>query len=389
VFNAIQIEKSLKVTIVWNSNCTWERRPAAALTGTIIMMPSFQTTATEFRNGPNLLPPEPIVFGRTERMQALRSRFEKVAALKMPVLVEGESGTGKDIIARMLHQRSPWMSGVFVKVRCSCIPDSFDDLLESSAGVVACGPQAAPDPVQLACHGTLFLDEISETNAALQTKLLRLLQEGQLCSINLKRCKVNLRVICATNCGLEDAAERGSFRRDLLYRINVLTLRVPPLRERMIDIPDFVNYFLHLFSNTYNCQAKRLSRSMLESLLGHSWPGNIRELENLMKRYVLFGCEEAFCNALVGHAHKQIAPELSAPGAVPLKELTKNAVRELEREAILRVLQENHWNRKRAACALNISYRALLYKLKDAQIASRPSPSGQLALGLAANKAVV
>jgi len=108
-----------------------------------------------------------------------------------------------------------------------------------------------------------------------------------------------------------------------------------------------------------------------------------------MKRYVLFGCEEAFCNELVGHARKQITPELSASGAIPLKELTRNAVRELEREAILRVLQANHWNRKRAACALNISYRALLYKLKDAQIASHPSPSRQLALELAANKAAV
>ena len=364
-------------------------RPTAGLAGMIAMKPTFQTTTTEFRNGPNQLPPEPIVFGRTERMQALRNRVEKVAALNMPVLVEGESGTGKDILARMLHQRSPWMSGVFVKVRCSCIPDSFDDLLESSAEVVACGTQAAPDQVRLGCYGTLFLDEISETNAALQTKLLRLLQEGQFCTINLKRCKLKLRVICATNCGLEDAAERGSFRRDLLYRINVLTLRVPPLRERIEDIPDFVNYFLELFSSTYNCQAKRLSRGMLQSLLSYSWPGNIRELENLMKRYVLFGCEEAFCNELVGHARKQITPELSASGAIPLKELTRNAVRELEREAILRVLQANHWNRKRAACALNISYRALLYKLKDAQIASRPSPSRQFALELAANKAAV
>src|SRR5579864_6140411 len=326
-----------------------------------LMMPVPHTTITDSRREPNQLPPESILFGRSECMRALRNRFERVAALEMPVLIEGESGTGKDIIARMLHERAPWMAGVFVKVRCSSIPDSFDDLLEYSGADVKGISHSVSERGRFDCYGTLFLDEISETNATLQMKLLRLLQEGQFCTINLKRCKLNLRVICATNCGLEDAAERGGFRRDLLYRINVLTLRVPPLRERIEDIPDFVNYFLELFSSTYNCQAKRLSRGMLQSLLSYSWPGNIRELENLMKRYVLFGCEEAFCNELVGHARKQITPELSASGAIPLKELTRNAVRELEREAILRVLQANHWNRKRAACALNISYRALLY----------------------------
>lgn len=346
------------------------------------MTSSFPTNTGQLRYGQNDLPPEPIVFGRSERMQALRSRLERVAGVDMPVLIEGESGTGKDIVARILHQRSPWTSGVFVKVRCSCIPDSFDDLLESSDSVVVGGRQAA-DQVQLGSYGTLFLDEISETNAALQTKLLRLLQEGQFCSINLKRCKLNLRLICATNCGLEDAAERGSFRRDLLYRINVLTMRVPPLRERTVDIPDLVNYFLDLFNSGYNCNAKRLSPRMLQSLLSYSWPGNIRELENLMKRYVLFGCEEAVCNELVGGARRQTMPDLSAPGTVSfsLKQLTKNAVREVEREAILRVLQANHWNRKRAAGVLNISYRALLYKLKDAgmtsESASKKSPGGK------------
>ena len=330
------------------------------------MATSFASSAAAVHPQTDQSLPDSIVFGRTAQMQALRSRIERAAALDMPVLIEGECGAGKEIIARMLHRQSPWASGVFVRARCSSIPDGFDDLLDSSAGVIGTASEAAADRTQTACYGTLFLDEISESSAALQTKLLRLLQEGQFCRINLKRCKLDLRLVCATNCGLEDAAERGAFRRDLLYRINVLTLRVPALRARIVDIPILVNYFLDRFSNTYNCQAKRPARRMLQTLLSYSWPGNIRELENLMKRYVLFGGEESVCEELIAHEQKNPVQEFSEPGAVSLKEITRKAVRELERDAILKVLQANHWNRKRAACVLNISYRALLYKLKDA-----------------------
>src|SRR5689334_13566194 len=351
-------------------------------------MPTLQASAAELTHDRNQLPPESIVFGRTEHMQALRNRFERVVALDMPVLVEGENGTGKDVLAQMLHQRSPWTSGVFVKVRCSCIPDTLDDLFASSE-VGACESQAAVRRAESSCYGTLFLDEISETSAALQTKLLRLLQEGQLCSVNLKRCKLNLRLICATSCGLEEAAARGSFRRDLLYRINVLTLRVPPLRDRIVDIPDLARYFLELFNSAYECKAKYLSRSMLRSLLSYSWPGNIRELENFMKRYVLFGCEETVSNELVDEGRKQREPEIPERNAVSLKEITKKAVRELEREAILKVLHANHWNRKRAACQLNISYRALLYKLKDAGMAGVPAKVSRLTARSAANSAAM
>jgi two-component system, NtrC family, response regulator AtoC len=341
------------------------------------MTTTFHTpTNTSSRHQPDQLPPESIVFGGTTHMQALRHRFEKVAALDIPVVIEGESGTGKDILARLLHQRSPWMSGVFVKVRCSSIPDSFEGLLESSTEVAEAVSQCIHHRVPLGCHGTLFLDEISETKPALQTKLLRLLQEGQFCSINLQRCRLNLRVICSTNCGLEEAAVQGGFRRDLLYRINALTMRVPPLRERTVDIPDLVHYFLNLFTSAYNCEAKQPSTAMLQSFLRYSWPGNIRELENLMRRYVVFGCEETVCDELLERPAKQNAQQLSSPGAVSLKELTKNTVRELEREAILKALQENRWSRKRAACVLNISYRSLLYKLKDAGIGSAPRSSG-------------
>lgn len=341
-------------------------------------MATSSQTASAFSQKPNQIPPESIVFGRTEYMHTLRAQMERAAALDVPVLLKGESGTGKDIIARMLHQHSPWMSGVFVRVRCSCIPERFDDLLKPSADVLPRVVQAAHHRRQIACHGTLFLDEVSETTPALQTKLLKLLQEGQFCSISFKRFRLNLRLVCATNSALEDAAEQGRFRRDLLYRINVVTLRVPPLRERVVDIPEILNYLLDLFSCTYRCEPRRPSAQMLQSLLKYSWPGNIRELENFVKRYVLFGCQEAMCDELASNAHRPATPELLEPGAVSLKEITRKAVRELEREAILKVLQANKWNRKRAASVLNISYRSLLYKLKETGMGSASSVSSRM-----------
>jgi two-component system response regulator AtoC len=263
------------------------------------------------------------------------------------------------------------MSGVFIKVRCSSIPDSIDALLESSA--VELRAQATTDQAPLAYYGTLFLDEISEVNPALQATLLRLLQEGHFCSINLKQCKLRLRLVCATTCVLEQAAERGSFRRDLLYRLNALTLRVLPLRQRVIDLPELVSYFLAQFSQPCDSATKPLPASLMHCFLSYSWPGNIRELENLMKRYVLFGCDEAVCRELLEGYGRSTSLESSGQSAVSLKELTRNAVREVERDAILKVLEANHWNRRRAACALNISYRALLYKLKDTGMAAAPA----------------
>ena len=314
-------------------------------------------------------------------MQSLRARLDKVVALDVPVLVEGESGTGKDVLARMLHDRSPWTSGIFVKIRCSSISDTLADFLGSAAtGDLSAYADCPPHP----CYGTLFLDEITDSSCALQSRLLRLLQEGQLCSVNLQQYTLNLRLVCAANSDWEKAPALGSFRRELPPRIKVLTLRVPPLRERMVDIPDLANYFVERFSDFYHCSPKPLSRELLHSLLSYSWPENIRELENLMRRYVLFGCEESLCEELTIRSHKCALPEQSESGAVSLKELTRNAVREVERDAIFKVLEANCWNRRRAAIALKISYRALLYKLKAAGMSSSRVTTN----GLAPEKAV-
>jgi two-component system response regulator AtoC len=223
----------------------------------------------------------------------------------------------------------------------------------------------------MAHRGTLFLDEISELDSALQSKLLQLLQDGQFCRIGAQEDKkVEVRVVCATNRQLEQEIATGSFRQDLFYRINVVNLHMPPLRERAADIPALVEYFLDYYNRKYNCRTRELSDELKAMLQKYHWPGNIRELENLIKRYVILGTEEAIASDLVSQQRDVFNPEISFDGPISLKKLTRQAVRELERKVILKVLQANHWNRKQSARALSISYRALLYKIRDTGLPS-------------------
>src|ERR1700739_4099848 len=314
------------------------------------------------------IPPEAVVFGQSELMQALRSRLDKVASANVPVLIHGESGTGKDIIARLVHSRSPWRSGPFVKVNCPAIPGTLleSELRGDERAAFTGAYGSKPGRVEMAHRGTLFLDEISELDMALQSKLLQLLQDGQFCRIGAQEDKkVEVRVVCATNRKLEQEVDNGTFRQDLFYRINVVNLHLPPLRERRADIEDLTNYFLDYYNRKYNCRARALSGELMAILQKYHWPGNIRELENLVKRYVILGSEEVIRRELVRREQEYFNPDLNFEGPISLKKLTRQAVRELERKVILKVLQANHWNRKQSARALNISYRALLYKIRD------------------------
>ena len=315
------------------------------------------------------IPPDAVVFGRSEVMQAVRERLDKVASANVPVLIQGESGTGKDIIARMIHGLSPWKSGPFVKVNCPAIPGTLleSELFGYEKGAFTGAYGAKPGRVELAHRGTLFLDEISELDLALQSKLLQLLQDGQFCRIGAQEDKrVEVRVVCATNRQLEVEIENGTFRQDLFYRINVVNIHMPPLRERRGDIEDLANYFLEYYNRKYNCRARALSGDLMAVLQKYHWPGNIRELENLVKRYVILGTEEVISSDLVSREQEYLNHDINLDGPISLKKLTRQAVRELERKVILKVLQANHWNRKQAALALSISYRALLYKIRDA-----------------------
>ncbi|MGA8431756.1 MAG: sigma-54 dependent transcriptional regulator [Candidatus Sulfotelmatobacter sp.] len=319
------------------------------------------------------MPPEAVVFGRTEIMQSLRERLLKLAGANVPVLIEGESGTGKDIIARMIHAASPWKTGPWVKVNCPAIPGTLleSELFGYEKGAFTGAYGMKPGRVEMAHRGTLFLDEISELDMALQSKLLQLLQDGQFCRIGAQEDKkVEVRVVCATNRKLDVEIENGTFRADLYYRINVVNLQMPPLRERAADIPDLVSYFLEYHNRKYNCRAKPLSNELMAVLRKYHWPGNIRELENLIKRYVILGTEDVIAGDLAPRQPDFFNAEIPLDGQLSLKKLTRQAVLELERKVILKVLQNHHWNRKQSAKTLGISYRALLYKIRDAGLPS-------------------
>ena len=322
-------------------------------------------------------PPESVVFGGTETMRALRERLAKIAGANVPVLIQGESGTGKDIIARMIHSSSPWRTGPWVKVNCPAIPGTLleSELFGYEKGAFTGAYGTKPGRVEMAHRGTLFLDEISELDMALQSKLLQLLQDGQFCRIGAQEDKkVEVRVVCATNRKLEEEIAAGNFRADLFYRINVVNLYLPPLRERASDVPQLISYFLEYYNRKFNARANPPSADLMNALKKYHWPGNVRELENLMKRYVILGAEEAIAGDLRPHEQDFFSADISVDGPISLKKITRQAVRELERKIILKVLQHHHWNRKSAARAMNISYRALLYKIRDAGLPSNRAP---------------
>jgi len=328
---------------------------------------------TSFQQSLGEVPPDEIIFGHSEAVQAIRAQLARVAAANVPVLITGESGTGKDIIARLIHGLSPWKVGPFVKVNCPAIPGTLleSELFGYEKGAFTGAFGAKPGRVEMAYRGTLFLDEISELDMSLQSKLLQLLQDGQFCRIGAQEDKkVEVRVVCATNRDLQAEIENGTFRQDLFYRINVVNLRMPSLRERRTDIEDLCKYFLEYYNRKFNCKARPISTEVLAVLQKYHWPGNIRELENLIKRYVILGNEEAITGDLVHREPDFLNPDISFDGPISLKKLTRQAVRELERKVILKVLQMHHWNRKQAARTLGISYRALLYKIRDAGLPS-------------------
>src|SRR5713226_1324523 len=278
------------------------------------------------------IPPEAVVFGESDTMQALRTRMDKVAGANVPVQINGESGTGKDIIARMIHNLSPWKSGPFVKVNCPAIPGTLleSELFGYEKGAFTGAYGTKPGRVEMAHRGTLFLDEISELDLALQSKLLQLLQDGQFCRIGAQEDKkVEVRVVCATNRKLEEEIASGAFRADLFYRINVVNLHMPSLRDRASDIPQLVSYFLEYYNRKFNARALPLSNEVMGVLQKYHWPGNIRELENLMKRYVILGTEESISGDLRPHEPDFFSADISVEGPISLKKITRQAVREL------------------------------------------------------------
>lgn len=322
------------------------------------------------------LPPEHIYFGSASAMQSVRQRMERAAGLNVPILVLGESGTGKEVLARFIHARSPWRHGPFVKVNCPAIPGTLieSELFGFQKGAFTGAIAAKPGRMEMAQDGTLFLDEIAELDASLQAKLLHVLQDGHFTRIgDHEEKKMDARVICATNRHLQHEIEIGRFRSDLFYRINVISITLPPLRERREDIPYLIEYLRQLFNQRFKRDAAPLSRETIQFLQQREWPGNVRELENCLQRYVILGSEDAFYSEREEKKPITFSYETSPDGNIPLKRIAQQVTRKMEKDLILKVLQANHWNRRKTAEVLKISYRALLYKVRQAGLpAKRP-----------------
>jgi two-component system, NtrC family, response regulator AtoC len=334
-------------------------------------------------SGADEIPPDDVVFGKSPAMDAIRRRVDKIAGADIPVLIRGESGTGKELIARMIHRRSTRAAAPFVKVNCPAIPDTLleSELFGYEKGSFTGAFGSKPGRVEMAHGGTLFLDEIAELTPELQAKLLQLLQDGQFWRIGgCENTTVDVRIICATNRSLEKEMENGRFRRDLFYRVNVVALDLPPLRERKEDLSALMQYFLLSHSRRHNTQVNPPSQFVVRLVHKHHWPGNIRELSNLVERYSILGTEESVTSELLGamsggHAG---ATALVSGKPIELKSVTRRTVQQMERKIILRALIAHRWNRKGAARDLKISYRALLYKIREAGLPSRRPSSNTL-----------
>lgn len=292
--------------------------------------------------------------GASSSIRILDHIVDEIAPTDIPVLIEGESGTGKEVLALRVHQLSKRCHEPFLKVVCATLAPEFLDELSRvrSNGASADGPWRA---------GTIFLDEISELRPDCQPRLLHLLPNGDALP---QKGQLEARLISATSRDLEGEIRSERFREELFYRLNGVCLRLPPLRQRREDIARLADFFLNKYSAQFGRPKPSLSSKTLRLLADYSWPGNIRQLENVMKKIVALGDEQlAFADlpALAIETHSSPKPL----DRVPLKQAVRAASRETEKELILKTLERTRWNRKRAALELQISYKALLYKLKQ------------------------
>ena len=334
----------------------------------------------EPHNSAMRLVPERLIFGRSSAMQEVRKSVHGVADTSVPVLLTGEPGTGKEVIGREIHRLSPWRSGPFIRF-LSGDPIATLSNIGSKANH-ALRPRDASSPSSDA-GGTLFVREVSELAPSLQAKLLELFQDGSPTkagheSVSAERA----RVICSSTANLEDKVASGDFRLDLFYRINVVTISLPPLRDRKEDVPDLVEYFFELSSREANCSCPHIPQDLLELFYHHDWLGNIRELENCVRIFVNTGGNAALTEAFLSKGSKanlQDKTNLHLNNPVPLKTFKRQLIEQAERDLILRVLHQQRWNRKEAAKMLQVSYQTLLHKLKQVGLSGRGRPRSESA----------
>ena len=348
--------------------------------------------------------PYAMLFGDGERMLWVRDLIERASDTDVTILILGESGTGKELVARAIHERSPRRANPFVKVNCAALPTELleSELFGFEKGAFTGALQHKAGKFEFANQGTMFLDEVGEMSSPLQAKLLQVLQDGEFSRLGGKNdIRVDVRIIAATNIDLETAVADGRFREDLYFRLNVVPIHLPPLRERREEIPFLTEHFLKKYSAQYNRPMTGVSADVERLFMSYDWPGNVRQLENMINRRVVLGSETSLLAELQQAASRvafraqiatapvpppsvvprpspaPIAPVVenlvplgaaaatSAPGYVSLKEISRTAARAAERELILSTLTRTHWSRKEAAGILGVSYKSLLYKIKE------------------------
>ena len=338
-----------------------------------------------------------VLLARNEKMREVLDLIDRVADTDVTVLIRGESGTGKELVARGIHGCSPRRDKPFVKVNCAALPSELleSELFGFERGAFTGAIQQKPGKFEFANHGTMFLDEISEMHAPLQSKLMQVLQDGEFARLGGRNdVRVDVRIVAATNRDLETAVADGHFREDLFFRLNVVCITLPPLRQRRDEIPELTQLFLRQYSEHYNKPALSLATDTMTLFSEYPWPGNVRELENLVRRAVILGSDSSIRRELAEAIANRTCrsspiPALQTPSTPPappppptpsvadgappvltgsLKDIARQAARGAERELIFRTLQQTRWNRREAAEILGISYKALLYKIKEAEL---------------------
>ena len=325
----------------------------------------------------------------SEKMTRIREILEQVADADVTVLISGDSGVGKEVVALTLHELSNRKNRRFVKVNCAALPEQLleSELFGYERGAFTGASSRKAGKFELAHQGSMFLDEIAEMSPPLQAKLLQVLQDGEFSRLGgHEDVRVDVRMIAATNRNLEEMVGKGGFREDLYYRLNVVNICVPPLRERVEEIPVLADYFLRQYSRKYRREVQSISDQLMRGFLAYSWPGNVRELENMVKRIVVLQSEDAIAEEIFGASgslsslgppkssasslERMVDQEIEEGGEqIALREIGRRAAREAEREALQRVLYQTNWNRKKAAKILEVSYKTLLQKIKECGLA--------------------
>jgi two-component system response regulator AtoC len=312
-----------------------------------------------------------IIFSNSFKMNRIKAIIDEIAKTDITVLIKGESGTGKDLIAQTIHLDSQRKEKPFIKVNCAAIPKGLleSELFGFEKGAFTGAHFKKPGKFELANGGTILLSDIGEMDISLQGKLLQVLQDGMFSRLGGEGdITVNTRVIATTRDHLERSMMDGHFRPDLFFRINVISFTVPPLRDRKDEIFPLTQYFFDLYKNKYGREIPAVSSELTHAFREYSWPGNIRELENMIKRIVLFGEEEGVFKSL---RYQKREEGMDEEKKFNLKAVGKKAAESAEREIIEAVLQETHWNRKEAAQLLHVSYKALLYKIEKYHLNKR------------------